>query len=196
MTVQASSALPAIARAALMFGIHISLVVLVTENAFKDRIVGGIDMAVITVIPFFPMRARIDREVLRIVVPVSRSPRCRRVTGLAICREISRGMIRAGGGIIGALMARETQRRGRYITSRVAGNTHESDVSARQGEISRAVVETRRRPCRRRVTFSAQVRETVGNVIGISHRGKVALVAAITVCRSVRVSRRVTSNAL
>lgn len=196
MTVQARRTLPYVTGASLVIVRHISLVVLVTENAFKDRIVGSIDMTVITIIPFLPMFARIDREVLRIVVPVSRSPRCRRVTGLAICREVSRGMIRTGGGIIGALMARETQRRGRYITSRVASNTHESDVSARQGEIGRAVVETRRRPRRRRVTFSAQVRETVGNVIGISHRGKVALVAAITVCRSIRVSRRVTSNAL
>ena len=134
---------------------HIGLVVFVTEYALENRVVGGINMAVIAVIPFFPMFAGIDREILRVVIPIRRDPCCRRVTGLAIGREVCRRMIRAGGAIISTLMARETLRGCRDIATRMTGDTHESDMSARKWEIRRAVIESRRRPGCGRVTFSA-----------------------------------------
>lgn len=117
MTVQAGRALPDVSGTTLVVVSHIGLVVFVTEYAFKNRVVGGIDVAVITVVPFFPMFARVNREVLRVVIPVRRGPRCRCVTGLAIGREIRRRMIRAGSAIISTLMAREAQRRCRHITT-------------------------------------------------------------------------------
>ncbi len=123
---------------------HIGLVVFVTEYALKDRVVGRINMAVIAIIPLLPMFARIDREILRVVIPIRRGPCCRRVTGLAIGREVRRRMIGAGSAIISTLMARETLRGCRHIATRMTGDTHESDMSARQRETRRAVVEGRR----------------------------------------------------
>lgn len=117
MAVKAGRTLPNIAGTTLVIDGHIGLVVFMTEYALKDRIVGRINVAVGAIVPFALMLARIDREVLRVVVPVCRSPSRRRVTRLTICREIRRSMIRAGGGIISTLMARETLRGCRDIAT-------------------------------------------------------------------------------
>lgn len=75
MAIQAGRALPRIAGATAVFVIHFRLAVLVAQDALEYGIVGRIDMAVIAVVPRLAMPARVDREVLRVVVPVGRRPR-------------------------------------------------------------------------------------------------------------------------
>lgn len=60
-----------------MFVVHFRLIVFMTEDTFKDSIVVRVDVAVIAVIPCLTMLARVDGEVLGIVIPICRRPRRR-----------------------------------------------------------------------------------------------------------------------
>lgn len=54
-------------------------------------------------------------------------------------------------------MAGETLRRSCDVASRMAGNTHEPDMGARQREVRSAMVECRRLPGRGCMTVGTQV---------------------------------------
>lgn len=87
MTVQTGRTLPGVAGATPVLVVHLSLVVFMAEDALEDRIVGRIDMTVIAVVPLVAMRARVDREVLCVMIPVCGTPGCCRMASLAIGRE-------------------------------------------------------------------------------------------------------------
>lgn len=155
MTVKAGRALPTVAWPTFVLIIHFGLVVLMAENTLKDRIIRRIHMAVIAVVPFPSMLAGVDWEVLRVMIPICRCPCRSRVTSLAVSRETRSRMARRCGATVCILMARETQRRCSNISTRVAGDTHQSNMCARKREAGRAVVECRRLPGSGRVTLSA-----------------------------------------
>lgn len=130
-----------------------------TVNALEDREIRRVDVAIGTVVPFVSVLAGIDREILRIVIPVRRRPGGRSMASLAIGREISCLMVGVGSGVVRRLVARVTQCGSSNITTGVAGDAHQADMGSRQREARRAVVKCCRRPGSRCVTVIAEVRE-------------------------------------
>jgi hypothetical protein len=57
-----------------VFVVHLCLVMFVTEDALKHGKARGIDMAIGAIVPFLTVLAGIDREVLRIMIPIGRNP--------------------------------------------------------------------------------------------------------------------------
>lgn len=176
-----------------VFVVHVSLIVLVTQNALKDCVVCRLNMAGGAIIPpDSSMRARCDREILRVMIPVCGCPPIGRMTGLAGVREIGRRMVRIRGSIIVSLVARKAGRWGTAIRSRMTGDTGRGDVLARQREGRGVVVKCRRQPSSRGVAGCAVVVEIVRYVIGVDHALKVSLMAGIAVGRRANISRGMT----
>lgn len=71
-----------------MLVVHVCLIVLVTIYALEYRVIRRVDMAIGAGVPLFPVLARVNREILRIVIPICRRPGAGRVTTLTLSREI------------------------------------------------------------------------------------------------------------
>lgn len=78
----------------LVLVIHAGLVVFMAEDALKCRKARGVDMTIRAIVPLLAMLARVDREVLCVMIPVGRRPRSSGVTCLTGRRETSRQMVR------------------------------------------------------------------------------------------------------
>lgn len=111
MTVEACGTLPSVAGHFSMIIVHIRLIVLMTENALENCIIRRIDVAIGAGIPLFPMFAGIDREVLRVMVPICRRPSAGCVAALALGWEIGSLVIGVGGAVVSGLVARVAQHR-------------------------------------------------------------------------------------
>lgn len=100
MAVVTGIAVVLIVRAPLVLTVRSRLRVFVAKNALENGKVRGIVVTVRTLIPFVAMSPGIDREVLRIVIPVRWRPRCSRMTALAISRELSCRVIGIRGTVV------------------------------------------------------------------------------------------------
>ena len=86
-----------------MLVIHAGPVVLVAEDAFKGRKAGGVDVAIRAVVPLLSVSARVDREVLRVMIPIGRRPRSGGMACLAGRRETGSQMVRGRCIVIAAM---------------------------------------------------------------------------------------------
>lgn len=171
-----------VSRHALMLFIHVWLIVLMTINAGEARVVSP-DMTVGARIPGALMRARVNREILAIVIEYGPLPGNSGMTQLALRRETCLLVIGihsvqivalmaeiAGGGSPGVLAIRMTEGTGRV------------DMSPRQRVARlRVMIETGGRPGRRIVAFRADVAERRRRMDRVGSSAEVALVAGIAV---------------
>jgi hypothetical protein len=72
MAIITGVAIVLIVRTSLVLVVRSRLGVFVAENALEHREIRGIGVTIGTLVPLIPMRTRIDREVLRIVIPIGR----------------------------------------------------------------------------------------------------------------------------
>lgn len=63
------------------------------------------------------------------------------MAGLAIGREIGGRMTRIGGAVVSRLVTRETLCRRTYVSARMTGDTHDTDMGTGQRECRRIVIE-------------------------------------------------------
>lgn len=99
----------------------IRLRICMTNRTTEKGVIARCCMAIGTLIPFVFMLAAIDREILPVVVEISRIPRCFAVTILASRRETRRGVFGIGGLVIIADVASCTSVRGVVVIAVVAG---------------------------------------------------------------------------
>src|SRR5690606_7510434 len=104
MAVEAGVAVVLIARDCAVLVVHVGLVVLVAKDAFEDGVVGGIYVAIAAHVPLVFVLAGIDREILRVMVPVGGRPGCGGVARLTLSREQRRGVVRIRRVIVGRLV--------------------------------------------------------------------------------------------
>jgi hypothetical protein len=80
MTLKAGYAVIRIATHALMFAIHVSLIVFVAINTWEKFIVASISMAFVAIIPLSFVLTGIDWKILSIMIKCRWFPCCFRVT--------------------------------------------------------------------------------------------------------------------
>lgn len=182
MTIQTCGALIDIAGNLTVVIIHGRLSMFVTENTFEDGEITAIDVAISTVIPFFPMLAAVDRKMLPIVIPICRCPAAGTMAGFAGYREIGRGMIGIGCRHIVIIMAGITvARRAGILSINMTGCAINADMGAGQGKIALIVIKGGRSPGAGCVTGFASQWKSQRGVIGIYCRYKIVIMAGITV---------------
>ena len=127
-------------------------------------------MAIGAKVPLTTMSARIDGEILIIVIPRRLIPTVGVMAGCAVGRETGSLMVRVGRPVILGLMASQTFG-GRIIETRgVAGPAGDSHMGAGQGEIGNIMIEEVGIPTRGVVALGAVVRIVIGlmvRVVGI-----------------------------
>jgi hypothetical protein len=183
MAVVAGNALINISRNALVFVIHLLLVMFVAENAFKNRIICRIYVTIRALIPFSLVFAGIDGEKLRIMIPGSLNPIRGIVTLLAISGKPCRSVIGIGGGIIGRFMTGEALRGCSTVTVGMAVQALQGGMRAAEGKLGLVVIERCRFPGHGGVAYLALVAEVILHVIGIVDRIKIAFVAGKAIRR-------------
>lgn len=141
MTIEAGITVVLIAVFAAVFVVHLGLVVLMTEDALEDGKVRGVDVTIGTLIPFLAVFAGIDREILRVVIPVGRCPGRRSVAGLTLGREVCRRVIGVGCVVVRELMTGKAKRRRAGICGGMASEALEGQVRAGQSKSGRAMIE-------------------------------------------------------
>lgn len=144
MAVEARVAVVLIARDLAMFVVHVGLIVLVAEDTFEDGIVGGIHVAIAAHVPLVFMFSGVDREVLRVMVPVGGCPGRGGVTRLTFSRKQRRGVVRVRCAVISRLMTAVTVGRRSHVTAGVTGDTLQHRVRTGQRKRRRAMIERRR----------------------------------------------------
>ena len=178
---------------ALMFIIHIILIMFMTENTLEYRKIIRLHMAIGADIPFSLVTAGINRE---IVIPGRIVPVGSAVTGLALRRESGRQVIGIGGGVIIILVTGKALNRGAGIAVGMAIQAVQRHVRPGQRETGVVMIEDRRRPAGGAVAFGAILAKVVGHVIGVLHRHIIILMAGITFHRRIGITLLVTLNAV
>lgn len=105
MATQAGVAVVLIVVDLLMVIVGRRLVVLMTKDALKHRVVRRVDVAVGALIPLLAMSAGINREVLCIVIPISRRPGRCTVAVLTLGRKLRGRVIGIGRAVVSRLVA-------------------------------------------------------------------------------------------
>lgn len=124
--------------------------------------------------------ARINFEVLRVVIERGGNPRGRRVARLARLAEIERGVIGVRrSGVIGLVALVAARIRHLVIVVDVARGARRRRVFPRQGEIRGGVIVRSACPVRRRMACFARPAEVQRRMIGIRRAGEVRIVALI-----------------
>jgi hypothetical protein len=183
MTLIAGRTVVLISRDVAMLCIHFGLTMFMAADACKNRIVANRRMALRTTRPFVTVCAGIDPEELRVVIVRRRSPSRCRVAWRAIMAQLQCHMIRVGRDCILRCMTLVAIVVGEIIVVvHMTRNTCCCNVSPREREIGVVVIERRRTPGSSRMTFCAILAEVSCNVIRVSRRVEIGLVAA-NACR-------------
>ena len=172
-----------------------ALAVRMAVDAFKSGEVPHYVMACGAGVPDGTVPARIDREVLAVVIPGRWRPRRRTMAGPAIGGKYLARMIRAGRAGIACLMACVTGGCGANVPGSVAGYARRCEMRAGQRKSCCPVIEGGRSPGRCRMALGAIVIEIVRHVVRIYHSRELSLVTTVARCRRSGVAGRVTGHA-
>jgi len=152
-----------------MFRIHCRLTVCMAEDALKDLVIVGIDMAIRAHIPSALMMSGINWKVLRVMIPGGLVPDNCIMASFAGSWKACRLVIGIGGVVIIRLMAGIAVGRCSGIAAGVAGKTWQHGMRAGQRKVGLIVVESRWRPGISRMTFGAVVTEVIDDMIWIGN---------------------------
>lgn len=167
-----------------MFIVHIGLVMLMAVDTFEVGEIGRVDMAIGAVIPLSGMCPGIDRKVQAVMIPGGPAPVRSGMAGLAIGREIRRGMIGVGGGVIIILMAGDTGGWRAGIAGAVTIDAGDGQMSPGKRKPGGVMVVGGRLPGNGRVTDHTGLRKTTLNVIRVRRRHIIIAVTVIAIGRS------------
>lgn len=195
MAVVAGAAQVLIVPDTTMFVIHVGLIVRVACYAFEVRKRAWHGMAFRAVAPAAPVRARINREILRVVVPGRGDPSGRRMTVDTCGWEKRCGVAGRDGGIVVSLMAGIAISRCSGVGGLVARVAIESQMTAVQGEAGQVVVKCGRLPGGCRMTIRARCRESTQYMIWIYSRRVIVTMAVVAPSRRARKSVRMAGSA-
>lgn len=182
MTFKAAGTAVLVAVDATVFVIHLGTR-MTGSCAGKYLILSRRRVALLATGPFVPVLARVNAEVLRIMIECRGPPRRCRVAGRAVMTELQRhmiGVLRLGKlhrMTLVAILINEV-----IVVVRVARLTINGDVPPRERKIAGIVIERGRPPCPCRVAVGTILTEVSRTMIGIC--------GAVVVCEMAADTRR------
>ena len=167
----------------VMLVVHILLIMLMTEDAFEDFIIIGINVTIGAKVPFTLMTAGIYGKILVIVIPGGLLPVSGIMTIIARGRETGSLVIGIGRVIVVVLVAGKTGGRRIVVPGGMARQTIQPQVSAGQRKLRLAMIKRCGLPRGGIVAFCAIVAIIPGYMIRIVDVIIIVLVATPAICR-------------
>jgi len=176
MAIVAGLAIVLVALPAAMFFVHAGLIMFMAQYAFKYFIIGSVDMAGSAALPPATMYARVNTEILPVMIESRWQPGVQGMARSAIMRKVQGHMIGIGRALEIGLMAREAIRgRAREAIIDVALIAGGRSVRPGQRKAGLVVIKGRGQPGARGVTRSAIVRKIRSHMVGVNRALKIRL---------------------
>ena len=173
-----------ITRFVAVLGVHLGLIVFVTQNALEHFVIRRIHMAGGAALPLAAMLAGIDSKILAIMIERCRPPGIHRMASFAVVRKIQSHMIRIRWPLKIRLMARiAIQRRAGIAIIDVALVACRRHMRAEQRKARFAVIKSRGLPGVGSMARRTSVRKVGRHVIGVGRALEIALMARETIRR-------------